>query len=77
MPVGYHGKVLWVDLTNETFEEQELPEEMYRRYLGGYGLGCRLIYENLPAKTDPMSPEAILGFFPGLLTGTTAPFSGR
>ena len=44
MPVGYYGKVLWVDLTNETFEEQELPEEMYKRYLGGYGLGCRFGY---------------------------------
>ena len=77
MANGYYGKVLWVNLTTESFEEQQLPEEIYRQYLGGYGLACKLIYENTHSNYDPLSSEAILGFFPGLLTGTTAPFSGR
>ncbi len=77
MNLGYFGKVLWVDLTNETFEEEELPEKIYRQYLGGFGLGCRLIYERQPPNVDPLGPESIFGFFPGLLTGTAAPFSGR
>jgi aldehyde:ferredoxin oxidoreductase len=74
---GYFGKVLWVDLSKETFEEEELAEELYRQYLGGYGLACKLISERMSAKTAALSPEAIIGFFPGLLTGTSAPFSGR
>jgi len=77
MTGGYMGKVLWVDLANESFEEQELPDEVYRQYLGGYGLACKLIYENTPPKYDPLGPDAILGFFPGLLSGTPAPLSGR
>ena len=71
------GKVLFVDLTNETFEEQEIPDEVYKQYLGGYGLACKLIYENTKANYDPLGSEAILGFFPGLLSGTPAPLSGR
>jgi len=31
----------------------------------------------MPVKVDPLSPDSIFGFFPGLLTGTAAPFSGR
>ncbi|GAH52153.1 unnamed protein product, partial [marine sediment metagenome] len=77
MPNGYMGKILWVNLSDETFKEEELSDEIYRQYLGGYGLATKLIYENMPAKADALSPDAILGFFPGLLTGTVSPLSGR
>ena len=77
MPNGYMGKVLWVNLSDETFKEEELPDEIYRQYIGGYGLGVKILYDNMPAKVDPLGPDAILGFFPGLLTGTVSPFSGR
>ena len=77
MPSGYMGKILWVNLSDETFKEEELPDEIYRQYIGGYGLAAKIIYDNLPIKADPLGPEAILGFFPGLLTGTVAPLSGR
>ncbi len=77
MRTGFFGKVLWVDLTEENFKEESLTEEIYRQYLGGYGLGVKLIYENMPAEIDPLSAESVFGFFPGLLTGTAAPFSGR
>ncbi len=77
MPNGFFGKILWVDLSKETFKEEDLPEKVYRQYLGGYGLAAKLIYEHMPAKMDPLSSEAILGFFPGLFTGTVAPLTGR
>ena len=77
MSVGCFGKVLWVDLSSDTFKEEIIPEKTIRQYYGGFGLACKLIYENMPAKADPLGPDAILGFFPGLLTGTAAPFSGR
>ncbi len=77
MPNGYMGKILWVNLSDETFKEEELSDEIYRQFLGGYGLATKLIYENMPAKVDALSPDAILGFFPGLLTGTVSPLSGR
>ncbi len=77
MSSGYFGKVLWIDLTNEKFEEENLPDKIYRQYFGGYGLGCKLIYEIMRPKVDALSANSIFGFFPGLLTSTAAPFSGR
>jgi aldehyde:ferredoxin oxidoreductase len=77
MSNGFFGKILWVDLDNDSFKEESLGEEVYRKFFGGYGLACKLIYENLAPKIDPLSPESILGFFPGLLTGTITPLSGR
>lgn len=77
MANGYFGKILWIDLTEESFKEEELPEEYYRLYLGGYGLAAKLIYENMPAKSDPLGSDSVFGFFPGLLTGTPAPLTGR
>ncbi len=74
---GYFGKILWINLSDDTFREEELSEEYYHQYLGGYGLATKLIYENMPTKTDALGAESIFGFFPGLLTGTVAPLSGR
>ena len=77
MTNGYFGKILWIDLTNESITEEKISDTLYKQYFGGYGLACRLIYEKMPAKVDPLSPSAILAFFPGLLTGTITPLSGR
>jgi len=77
MPNGYMGKILWVNLTDGTFKEEDVPEELYRQYLGGFGLAAKYIYENTPKNVDPLGPDAILAFFPGFLTGTLAPLTGR
>ncbi|MHA1274258.1 MAG: aldehyde ferredoxin oxidoreductase family protein [Promethearchaeota archaeon] len=77
MSLGYFGKILWVDLSKESINEKSISEKEIRQFLGGYGLGCKIIYNNTKAKYDPLSTDAILGIFPGLLTGTAAPFSGR
>ncbi|MFW9970682.1 MAG: aldehyde ferredoxin oxidoreductase family protein [Candidatus Odinarchaeota archaeon] len=77
MVTGYLGKILWIDLSEEDFTEESLSNDVYRQYLGGYGLAVKLIYENMAANIDPLSSDSIFGFFPGLLTGTPAPFSGR
>ncbi len=77
MTYGFWGKVLWVDLGTREVREELLPETVYRRFLGGYGLGVSLLYERMPAGTDPLGPGNILAFLPGLLTGSGAPFSGR
>ena len=74
---GIFNKILWVDLSNETFDEEDLPDKVYRQFIGGYGLAAKIIYENTPVKFNALGPESIFGFFPGLLTGTVSPFSGR
>lgn len=74
---GCHGKILVVNLTDRTYDIEEIPEKIYRKYLGGYGLGAYYIYHHLLPGCDPLGPDNILGFTPGLLTGSGAPFTGR
>jgi len=74
---GYFGKILWVDLSSNSFEDVKIPDKTYRQFIGGYGLGCRVLYDLMKPKLDPLSKDSIFGFFPGLLTGTAAPLTGR
>jgi aldehyde:ferredoxin oxidoreductase len=77
MPQGYWGEILEVDLTSGSIQREAIPDGHYRRYLGGYGLGARLLIDRLRPGDDPLGPGNILGIFPGTLTGSGAPFSGR
>jgi aldehyde:ferredoxin oxidoreductase len=74
---GFHGKVLFVDLTAKTHRVESIDASVYRSYLGGYGLGAWLMWKHFPAKTDALAPEACFTICSGLLTGLHTPFSGR
>lgn len=74
---GFQGKILVVNLADLSYQIEELPEEIYRQYLGGYGLGAYYIYKHMKPGCDPLGKENILGFTPGVLTGTGAAFTGR
>jgi aldehyde:ferredoxin oxidoreductase len=74
---GSHGRILIADLTTRTARVEELDESVYRRFLGGYGLGAYLMWKHYPAGADPLAPEACFAIVSGLLTGTRTPFSGR
>ena len=74
---GYMGKVLWVDLDNQEFYEEAIPERVYQEFLSGIGLAAHLLYEHIPPGADPLGSENVLGFVSGLLTGTPSLFSGR
>lgn len=71
------GKILWVDLTAGTCEEQAIPDEVYEKMLSGMGLAAYILYQRIPARADPLGPENVLGFVSGLLTGTGSLMSGR
>lgn len=77
MPGSATGRVLSVDLTTGRIEAVEVPEEVYRDFLGGMGLGAWWLYTRMPAGADPLGPEAVLGFVPGLLTGSGSLYTGR
>jgi aldehyde:ferredoxin oxidoreductase len=77
MPRGYMGKILNVDLSNQTLIQEPLDERLCRRYVGGYGVGARLLYDRIPAGVDPLEPQNILGFMTGPLTGTPAIIGSR
>jgi aldehyde:ferredoxin oxidoreductase len=74
---GYAGKILYVDLSKGFVKEGVLPEKTCREFIGGYGLGIRVLYEQMKPRTDPLSADNMLGFVTGALTGTTVPGSGR
>jgi len=77
MGFGYMGQVLWVDLGTGKMTAEKVPEEVYRQYLAGTGLGAYFLYDRIPANADPLGPDNILGFLSGLLTGSGSLFTGR
>jgi len=64
------GKTLWVDLGNEIIEKKANDDSALKKYIGGYGLGARLLYDELEKGIDPLGEKNILGFCSGPLTGT-------
>ena len=73
---GYANRIANVDLTNSKVTYEPIPEEWAIKYIGGRGLGVKYVFENGPL-VDPLSPENILCFMNGPLTGTEANLSGR
>ena len=60
-----NGKMLNVRLNSGTVEVEQIPEEMYRKYLGGYGIGARLMFDRIPAGADPLGPGQRARAVPG------------
>ncbi|MBN2228476.1 MAG: aldehyde ferredoxin oxidoreductase family protein [Candidatus Thorarchaeota archaeon] len=74
---GWNRKILWIDLTSKKTEIEELSEEILEKYIGGKGLGAYLLYRQLEAGVDPLSPQNTLFFLTGPLQGLPAPNVGR
>jgi len=74
---GYMGKILFVDLSTGEIKEEALDEKICRDYIGGYGIGARILYSRQKAGVDPMGPENTLGFVTGPLTGSGVPTGSR
>lgn len=71
------GKILFVDLTEEKTWVEPLKKELCPKFLGGRGINAKLLWDLTKPGIDPLSPENLLIFGSGSLTGTTAPSSGR
>ncbi len=74
---GYAGKMLFVDLSTGTFSDEPVTAEMAKTFIGGYGIGAKVLYDRMPAQTDPLGAESIMGFVTGPVTGSKALFGGR
>ena len=77
MSGGYMGKILFVDLSSGAIKEETLEEKMCRDFIGGYGIGTRILYSRQKAGADPLGPENTLGLISGPLTGTLVPTGAR
>jgi aldehyde:ferredoxin oxidoreductase len=74
---GYHKKLLRVDLSNRKIEIETLDERDLRKYIGGLGVGLKILLEETGAKTKPFDPENILTAVTGPCSATGVPTSGR
>lgn len=74
---GWHGRILWVNLSTGESKAVEYPKEWALDFLGGRGLAARILWEHLPRGADPLGPENLLIMAVGPLTGVTLPSSGK
>jgi aldehyde:ferredoxin oxidoreductase len=74
---GYTGKVLRINLTNQTAGEEELPLEVASNFIGGAGFGIKYLFDEVKPDADPLGPENKLIFASGPFSGTTIPCASR
>jgi len=73
---GFNDRVARVDLGEGGVQYESIPEEDAKKYIGARGLGVKYVFDNGP-DVDPASPENVLTFMTGPLTGSQAVMSGR
>lgn len=71
------GQILKVNLSTGAVEKGTIPAEYARDYIGGSGLGARLLWDALDSALDPLDPASPLVWMTGPLTGTGGPSTGR
>jgi aldehyde:ferredoxin oxidoreductase len=74
---GWIGKILRVDLTRGELKVEELDPKLGAKFIGGRGLGSKILFDEIDPKVDPFSPNNKLIMATGPLTGTSASAAGR
>ncbi len=77
MALGYMGKLIRAKLSEGKIEIEDLNMDDARGYIGGVGLGTKIIYDEVPPSADPLGPENKILFLTGPITATKFPTSGR
>lgn len=77
MMSGWAQNILDIDLTSRTVKTYPLDMEMARQFVGGRGLGARLLWDLVDPQVDPLSAENVLIFTNGPLTATGYQTSNR
>ena len=74
---GWQGQILRVNLTKGTCKKEKLDPKLARAYIGGRGVGTKILYDEIDPKVDPLRPNNKLIMATGPLTGTNASTGGR
>jgi len=74
---GVGGEILWVDMTKGKIKKVPIDEDLVNKYLLGAGYLSKVLYDMIPAGTDPLGEKNILGIATGLLTGSMFPQASR
>lgn len=70
-------KILTVDLSTQKIDISPVSEKLLENYMGGEGIGTRLLWDMVPAKADPFGPENAIVFASAPLNGTMFPAGPR
>ncbi|MCP4416620.1 MAG: aldehyde ferredoxin oxidoreductase, partial [Chloroflexi bacterium] len=74
---GWYGKILRIDLTNKTTSIETIDPQIAKDYIGGRGWAIKYLMDGMDPKADALSPENLLIFATGPLTGSPAPTGNR
>lgn len=74
---GYIGKILRINLSSKTIKTEALDLKEAQKFIGGRGLGTKMLSDEVDPAVDALSPENKLIFLTGPLTGTPTPTGGR
>lgn len=77
MAFGYFGSALRIDVSDGSARNVVLPDEVLRQYIGGSGLGVRLLLDEATAAADPLAPESPLVFAFSPLVGSPLTTSAK
>ena len=72
---GETDRLIYVNMTDQTVSIEPFPQDW--KLLGGRALSARILLEQCDPACDPLGPDNVLVMAPGVLSGTTAPTSGR
>ncbi|OGP65270.1 MAG: hypothetical protein A2170_13845 [Deltaproteobacteria bacterium RBG_13_53_10] len=75
-PGGYMGRILKVDLTHRQISEEDWEDQALRKYIGGVGLGTKLLYEKVSPDVEWNSPANRMIWASGPFGGTRLSGSG-
>jgi len=74
---GYSQVRLDVDLTNGKINKTTLSKEFVRDWIGGYGFGAKLLWDELKPSIDPLSPDNVFVYAHGPFPTTILPTSSK
>jgi aldehyde:ferredoxin oxidoreductase len=77
MSIGHIGKILEVNLFTRETTAVDLDAKVVKYFLGGLGLGIKILYDEVGPNVDALSDDNIIVIAPGPLSGTAAPTNGR
>lgn len=73
----FEGRTLEIDLSNHKISKGTLDKDILRKFIGGSGLGAKLIFDRVDPKVDPLSPKNPLFILTGPLSGNSLPGGSR
>lgn len=77
MSGAYYEKIARINLSTGEIKAEKLDLELAHKFIGGRGLGTKILYDEGVATVDPLSPENKLIYITGPMTGANAPSTGR